>query len=326
MRRRDLLAFSAATAALGAHGAIAQRRMRRVGVLLAFTETDPTTRAIITSFAETLGRLGWVEGKTLSIDYRFAAGDSALFKRYAAELVNFNPDAILASTPPAVMALREQTRTIPIVFVLIIDPVEQGFVQSLARPGGNITGLDQIAPELGGRLELLKETVPKLSRVVVLWNPQNQTSTRNWNELQDPARQLGLALHSLEVRNADELDKALNVATSARADALAMLPDPVFVANLKRIADFAAKDRLPSIFHLREFADAGGLITYGPDRSDLFRRAAAYIDKILKGAKPADLPIQLPTKFELVVNLKTAKAIGLELPPTLIARADEVIE
>jgi putative tryptophan/tyrosine transport system substrate-binding protein len=224
-------------------------------------------------------------------------------------------------------AAKNATQTIPIVIASGSDLVASGFAQSLARPGGNITGLDQIAPELGGkRLELLKEIVPKLSSVVVLWNPRNKTSTLNWNELQDPARQLGLALHSLEVRNADELDKALNVATSARADALAMLPDPVFVANLKRIADFAAKDRLPSIFHLREFADAGGLITYGPDRSDLFRRAAAYIDKILKGAKPADLPIQLPTKFELVVNLKTAKAIGLELPPTLIARADEVIE
>jgi putative ABC transport system substrate-binding protein len=161
----------------------------------------------------------------------------------------------------------------------------------------------------------------------VLWNPQNKTSTLNWNELQLPARQLGLALHSLEVRNVvDELDKAFEGAIRARADALVILPEPVFVGNLKRIADFAAKNNLPSIFHLREFVEAGGLIAYGPDRSGLFRRAAAYVDKILKGAKPADLPIQLPTKFELVINLKTAKALGLEVPPTLIARADEVIE
>ena len=160
----------------------------------------------------------------------------------------------------------------------------------------------------------------------MLWNPQNKTSTRNWNELQDPASQLGLLLHSLEVRSTDELDRGFELATGARADALVTLPEPVFVANLKRIADFAAKNRLPSLFHLREFADAGGLITYGPDRSDLFRRAAAYIDKILKGADPADLPIQRPTKFELVINLKTAKALGLEIPPTVLALADEVVE
>jgi ABC-type uncharacterized transport system substrate-binding protein len=225
-------------------------------------------------------------------------------------------------------AAKNATRTIPIVVAAASDLVASGLAESLARPGGNVTGLDQIAPELGAkRLELLKEIVPKLATVAVLWNPQNTTSTLNWNELQLPARQLGLALQSLEVRNVvDELDKAFEDAIRARADALVILPEPVFVGNLKRIADFAAKNHLPSVFHLREFVDAGGLMAYGPDRTDLFRRAAAYVDKILKGAKPADLPIQLPTKFELVINLKTAKALGLEIPPTVLARADEVIE
>jgi len=184
-----------------------------------------------------------------------------------------------------------------------------------------------MAPELGGkRLELLKEIVPKLSRVAVLWNPQNPASTLNWKELQLPARQLGLQLHSLEVRSPTGFDKAFEDATRARAGALAIMPDPVFVTNLKRIADLAAKSRLPSMFHLREFVDAGGLVAYGPDRSDMFRRAATYVDKILKGAKPGNLPIEQPTKFELVINLKTAKALGLTIPPSLLLRADQVIQ
>jgi putative tryptophan/tyrosine transport system substrate-binding protein len=326
MRRREFITLLGGAAAAWPLTAQAQQstKIPRVGLLSTFSpsETMPWHQAL----REGLRHLGWVEGENITVEYRYAESRLDRLPALASDLVRLNVDLIVADTMSPAFAAKNATQTIPVVIASGSDLVASGFAQSLARPGGNITGLDQITPELGGRLELLKETVPKLSRVVVLWNPQNQTSTRNWNELQDPARQLGLALHSLEVRNADELDKALNVATSARADALAMLPDPVFVANLKRIADFAAKDRLPSIFHLREFADAGGLITYGPDRSDLFRRAAAYIDKILKGAKPADLPIQLPTKFELVVNLKTAKAIGLELPPTLIARADEVIE
>ena len=209
------------------------------------------------------------------------------------------------------------------------DPVASGLVESLARPGGNVTGLSQMPPELAGkRLELLKEMVPKLSRVAVLWNPQSASSTLTWKEIQLPARQLGIQLHSLEVRSPNDFDKAFEDATRARAGALVILPDPVITTNLKRIADLAAKSRLPSIFQFSEFADAGGLVTYGPDRADLFRRAATYVDKILKGAKPGDLPVEQPTKFELVINLKTAKALGHHDPavdPVARRQGDRVV-
>jgi putative ABC transport system substrate-binding protein len=202
-----------------------------------------------------------------------------------------------------------------------------GLVESLARPGGNVTGLSQMISELGGkRLALLKEMVPKLSLVAVLWNPQSASSTLYWKEIQLPARQLGLQLHSLKVRGPDDFDKAFEDATRARAGALVVTGDPVITANLKRIAGLAAKSRLPSIYQSSAFVDAGGLVAYGPDRADLYRRAATYVDKILKGAKPGDLPIEQPTKFELVINLKTAKALGLTIPQSLLLRADEVIQ
>ena len=208
-----------------------------------------------------------------------------------------------------------------------VTPLASGLVESLARPGGNVTGLSQILQELGGkRLGLLKEMVPKLSSVAVLWNPQSASATLNWKENQQPARQLGIQHHSLEVRSPNELDKAFEAATRARAGALAILPDPVMTTNLKRIADFAAKNRLPSIYQWSEFADAGGLVTYGPDRADLFRRAATYVDKILKGTKPGDLPVEQPTKLELVMNLKTAKTLGITIPQSILVRADRVIE
>ena len=327
MRRRDFVALLGGSVAAWPLAARAQQptKIPRVGLLSTFSPSE--TRPWHQALRQGLRDLGWVEGENISIEYRYAEGRLDRLPGLASDLVRFQVDLIFTDTTSPALAVKYATRTIPVVVASASDFVESGLAQSVARPGGNITGLDQIAPELGGkRLELLKEIVPKLSSVVALWNPQNKTSTRNWNELQDPARQLGLLLHSLEVRNADELDKAFEVASGARADALAILPEPVFVANLKRIADFAAKNHLPSTFHLREFADAGGLLAYGPDRSDLFRRAAAYVDKILKGAKPADLPIQLPTKFELVINLKTAKALGLTVPDKLLAAADEVIE
>jgi len=207
------------------------------------------------------------------------------------------------------------------------DPVAIGLVESLARPGGNVTGLSQMISELGGkRLALLKEMVPKLSLVAVLWNPQSASSTLYWKEIQLPARQLGLQLHSLKVRGPDDFDKAFEDATRARAGALVVTGDPVITANVKRIAGLAAKNRLPSIYQSSDFADAGGLVAYGPDRAELYRRAATYVDKILKGAKPGELPIEQPTKFELVVNLTTAKALGITIPQSLLLRADEVIQ
>ena len=271
--------------------------------------------------------LGWVEGKNISIEYRYAEGRSDRLPELAADLVRLKVDVIVASVTSDALAAQKATRAIPIVIAAPSDPVATGLVESLARPGGNITGLSQMAPELAGkRLELLKEIVPKLSRVAVLWNPQGVGATLNWKEIQPPARQLGVQLHSLEVRSPNEFDKAFEDATRARAGALAIMADPVIVTNLKRIADLAAKSRLPSIFHSSEFADAGGLVAYGPDRADLFRRAATFVDKILKGAKPADLPVEQPTKFELVVNLKTAKALGITIPQSVRFRADRVIE
>jgi putative tryptophan/tyrosine transport system substrate-binding protein len=271
--------------------------------------------------------LGWIEGKTIIIEYRYAEGRSDRLPELAADLVRLKVDIIVTAVTNDTLAAKNATREIPIVMAAAGDPVATGIVESLARPGGNITGLSQMNPELTGkRLDLLKEIVPKLSPVAVLWNPEDPISILGWDEIQLPARKLGVEVHSLEVRSPGDLDKALDEAARTHVGALVIMPNPVFVTNLKRIADFAAQNRLPSIFHLREFANAGGLVSYGIDRSDQFRRAATYVDKILKGAKPADLPVEQPTKFELVINLKTAKTLGLAVPASLLTRADEVIE
>ncbi len=271
--------------------------------------------------------LGWVEGKNLSIEYRYAEGKSDRLPDLTTDLVRLKVEVIVTSGTTGTLAAQKATKAIPIVMAAAGDPVAYGLGETLARPGGNVTGVSQMASELAGkRLELLKEIVPKLSRVAVLWDPQVASSALNWKELQLPAQQLGLQLLSLEVRSPDDLDKAFEAATRARAGALVITGDTLFNANLKRIAGLAAKIRLPSIFQISEFADAGGLVSYGPDRADMYRRAATYVDKILKGAKPGDLPVEQPTKFELVINLKTAKAIGITIPRTVLFRADRVIE
>jgi len=241
----------------------------------------------------------------------------------AAELLRHKVEIVVVEGGEAARVVQQMSKTIPIVMAEATGPVERGLVQSLARPGANITGLSLSPLELiGKRLELLKEIVPKLSRMAVLWNPRSPAATLAWKEIQLPARQLGVQLHSLEVRSPDDFDKAFEEATRVRADALTMFS----LGDYKRIADLAAKSRLPSIHWARAFAESGGLLAYGPDVADLFRRAAAYVDKILKGAKPGDLPVEQPTKFELVINLKTAKALGLTIPPTVLLRADQVIE
>ena len=300
-------------------------KVPRIGVLSPFSPSD--TAPWYQAFLQGLRELGWVEGKNISIEYRYAEGKADRLPELAADLVRLKVDIVVANGTPDGLAAKNATKTIPIVLASAGDPVATGLVESLARPGSNITGLSQTAGEMHGkRLELLKDMVPKVSRVAVIWNPQTLTSTLAWKEIQLPARALGVQLHSLEVRSAADLDKAFEDATRALAGALAIMPGPLFVGNLKRLADLAAKHRLPSIFHLTEFVDSGGLMTYGADRSDLFRRAATYVDKILKGTKPADLPVEQPTKFELVINLKTAKALGLTIPQSLLLRADEVIQ
>jgi len=325
-RRRLLVAIGAG--ALGApFASLAQQpaKVRRVGLLSSYLPTD--TVAWHEAFRQGLRDLGWVEGKNISIEIRYSEGCSDRLPALAAELVGLKVDIIVASANTDARAAKRATETIPIVMASAGDPVAGGFVATLARPGGNVTGLSQIAPEMAGkRLELLKEIIPKLSRVAVLWNPQGTTSPLSWKETQLPARQLGIQLHSLEVRSLGDFDKAFAGAAAARAGALVVLPDPLFVTNLKRIADFAVKNHLSSIFHLGEFADAGGLMTYGPNRSDSFRRAATYVDKILKGAKPGDLPVEQPTKFELVINMKTAKSLGIKIPNSILVRAERVIQ
>jgi putative ABC transport system substrate-binding protein len=325
-RRELLIALGGgALAWAGTARAQAPAKVRRIGLLTAISPSEAASW--LQAFRQGLRDLGWVEGKNLTIEYRYAEGRSDRLPELAADLVRLKVDIIVASAATAALAAQKATRTIPIVVAAAGDPVALGLAESLARPGGNVTGLSQMGQELiGKRVELLKEMVPKLSRVAVIWNPQNSASTLSWKEIQPPARQLGVQLQSLEVRSPDEFNKAFEAATQARAGALYVTGDPLFNENRKRIAERAAKSRLPSIHHLSEFADAGGLAAYGPDRADAFRRAATFVDKILKGAKPGDLPVEQSVKFELVINLKTAKAIGITIPRTVLFRADRVIE
>jgi ABC-type uncharacterized transport system substrate-binding protein len=279
------------------------------------------------SFRREFRSLGYVEGKNIVFEYRSADDQLDRLTALADELVRLKVDVLLASTTPAAVAAKNATRTIPIVFVGGFDPVALGLVDSLARPGGNVTGFTSIAVVLTGkRLELLKETVPKLSRVAVLWDPQNPGSAQQWKESQRQARELGLQLHSMAVSSADKYEGAFKEAVKARSAALAVTADALANANGKQIADLATKARLPAIYPWSEFVDNGGLMSYGSNFAAAGRDVARYVDKILKGAKPADLPVEQPTKFELFINLKRAKQIGLTIPPNVLVRADKVIK
>jgi putative tryptophan/tyrosine transport system substrate-binding protein len=325
-RRRDVLVLlGAAALAPETVRPQAPAEVRRIGLLSPYSPSD--TALWHQAFRLGLRDLGWVEGKNLGIEYRHAEGRTDRLPELAADLVRLKVDTIVAAVSSDALAARKATRAIPIVVASAGDPVESGLVDSLARPGGNVTGLTNIPAELAGKmLQLLKEAVPKLSRVAVLWNLERAGSTLYREEIQLPARQLGIQLHWLEVRSRNDFGQAFEAAIKARAGALFVARSPMIYTNLKRVADFAAKNRLPSIFHLEEFVDAGGLVAYGSDRADLYRRAATYVDKILRGAKPADLPVERPTKFRLAVNLKTAKAIGITIPQSVLFRADRVIE
>jgi putative ABC transport system substrate-binding protein len=273
-----------------------------------------------------LRELGYVEGKNIAIEYRSADNKLDRLPALADELVRLKVDVILTPSPPAALAAKNATRTIPIVFNSISDPVALGLVDSLARPGGNITGVANIASELiGKRLEILKETIPKLSRVAVLWNPQGPTSADPWKESQLAAKALGLQLHSMEVSSADKYEGAFKEAIKAGSTGLAVTLSPLANANQKRIADLAAKHRLPAIYPRGDYVESGGLMSYGADQTEAYRRVALMVDKILKGTKPADIPIEQPMKFEFIVNLKTAKQLGFTIPPNVLARANKVI-
>ena len=274
-----------------------------------------------------LRELGYVEGKNIAFEYRYADNKLDRLPVLADELVRLKVDVLLTPSTAEALAAKNATKTIPIVFLGGGDPVVDGLVDSLARPGGNITGVTNIAPVLvGKRLELLKDTIPKLSRVAVLWDPHGPSSVQQWKESQLPARELGLQLHSMEIRSANDFENAFKEAAKAGNAALAVTSSPFINSYQKRIADLATKNRLPAIYTRIDFVDSGGLMSYGPDQAELYRRAATYVDKILKGAKPADLPVEQPKKFELIINLKAAKQIGVTIPPNVLARADRVIK
>jgi putative ABC transport system substrate-binding protein len=280
------------------------------------------------NFLQALHGLGYVEGKNILIEYRFAGGNFKRLAAMAAELVQLNVDVIVTVVTQASLAAKAATKTIPVVMLGVSDPVGSRLVTSLARPGGNITGTSSQTAEVSGKsLELLKEVVPKLSRVAVLWNPANAIfQVQLLKATERAAGVLGLQLREFSARNTDELERAFAAISNARVDALMVLGDPTLVVHKARIIDFAAKHRLPAIYGTKDHAEAGGLITYGPDYAAQFQRGAFYVDKILKGVKPAELPVEQPTKFELAINLKTARALGLTIPPMLLVRADKVIE
>jgi putative tryptophan/tyrosine transport system substrate-binding protein len=328
MNRRDtvvaLLALVAAPLAAEAQQAA---KIARIGYL---TTNLAATPHLPEAFRQGLRDLGYVEGRNLVIEYRDAEGKFERLPALAAELVVLKIDVIVTSETPAALAAKQATRTIPIVFSFAVDPVTSGLVASLARPGRNVTGLATLVPELvGKRLEQLTQAVPGVSRVAVLWQPGSQverTETDVLKRAEVAARTVGVRLQFVEARGPENFDRAFSDMTGARAGALTVLGSAMLFNERRRLVDLAAKNRLPAVYGLREYVDAGGLMAYGPSIPDLYRRAATYVDKILKGAKPADLPVEQPTKFELVINLKTAKALGLTIPPSLLGRADEVIQ
>jgi putative tryptophan/tyrosine transport system substrate-binding protein len=307
-------------------GAVAQaqpaKKVYRIGVL-ASTNFSFQREA----FLRGLGDLGYAEGKNITIEYRSAEGKFDRLPELAAELVSLKVDVIVASSNPAIIALKQATKTIPIVMTVVADPVGAGFIASLARPGGNITGLSNIAEDLSGkRLELLKEVNPKITRVAVFRNPTIPTHAVLWKETNAAANTLGLRLITQDIGGPEDFEVAFTAILRDRAEALIVLPEPITLAHRKHIVDLAAKNRLPGMYAFEQFTDAGGLMAYGPSYTDLWRRGATYVDKILKGTKPADLPVEQPTKFELIINLKAAKQIGLTVPPNVLARADRVIK
>jgi putative ABC transport system substrate-binding protein len=279
------------------------------------------------AFKQGLREQGYVEGQNIVVERRFGEARAERIAEVAAELARLKLDVIVVSTDVAIAAVKRQTQTVPIVMVGSTDPVGIGFVASLARPGGNVTGLSTMSPELSAkRLALLKEAVPGLFRVGIVWDPDSRGAVLDYKETEGAARSLRLQLQSVEVSRADDFDRAFSALTTARAEALIVPPAFLAFTNRNQIASLAKKNRLPSMYGVRDYVDAGGLMAYGPNQAELWRRAATYVDKILKGAKPGDLPVEQPTKFELVINLKTAKALGLTVPPSLLRRADHVIQ
>ena len=328
--RRALLRTAISVSVLSSVPSVfAQRKpakVHRIGLL--FPGSPTATAHLQEAFKRTLVELGYAEGRDVAIEARHADGSVEKIPPIAAEMARGKFDVIVTATDPGVAAVKKQTQTIPIVMVGTTDPVGTGFVESLARPGGNVTGLSTMSAELSGkRVELMREIIPGIARIAFLWNPDVRGALFAYKETESAARAMRIQLQSIELTRGEDLDAALATLTQQRAQALiAQAPNPVLFSRRDQVVGFTQRNRLPSMYGQNEFADAGGLISYGPSAADSYVQAARYVDKILKGAKPAELPVQQPTRFELIVNLKTAKAIGISIPPSVMVRADRVIQ
>jgi putative ABC transport system substrate-binding protein len=329
VKRREFIAMLGGAAAAWPLAARAQQPsgMRRIGVLMNLAESDPEGQARIAAFREGLGKLGWSEGRDVQIDYRWFAGDPGRARAYAAELVKLKPDVVFAAPTSSVAALQRETRSVPIVFAQVADPVGAGFVASLARPGGAITGFANFEYAIGAKwLELLKQIAPRVTSVAVIYDPANPEWKAFLPVIEAAARSFGMQVSVSAVRNDIEIERAIEEFTREPSGGLIPLPGPLMAVHRDLIISLATRHRLPNVYAFRYYPIGGGLASYGTDNIDLYRRAASYVDRILKGEKPGDLPVQQATKFELVINLKTAKAFGLDPPISLLARTDEVIE
>jgi putative ABC transport system substrate-binding protein len=329
MRRREFITLLGGTAAAWplAAGAQQPERMRRIGVLMNTAAEDPESPVRLASFLQGMQQLGWTDGRNVRIYVRWGADDADRSRRYATELLALAPDVILSSGSPAVGQLLQATRAVPIVFVLVVDPVGSGIVESLARPRGNATGFPLFEYGISGKwLELLKEIAPRTTRVAVLRDPALASGGGQLGAIQSVAPSFGVELSPVNVRESGEIERAITAFARQPNGGLIVTGSALATSHRAMITALAAQYRLPAVYPQRHYITGGGLISYGPDTVDPFRRAAGYVDRILKGEKPADLPVQAPTKYELVINLKTAKSLGLDVPPTLLARADEVIE
>jgi putative ABC transport system substrate-binding protein len=328
MKRREIIALLGGAAVglpLATRGQA--EATRRIGALIAFAKDDPETEERLAAFQQGLAKRGWVEGRNIHIDYRFAAGLADPLPVFAKELVALQPDVILGHTPGAILALQRETRTIPIVFVNVSDPIGLGFIASLARPGGNVTGvLHYEATIIGKWLAMLREIAPHLTRAALLANPKVSSYQYFLRSAQATAPSLGIDLTDSPVQTAADIERAIEELARRPNNSLILPPDATTIVQRDLIVALAARHGLPAVYALKTFVVAGGLMSYGTDQNDLFRLAASYVDRILRGDKPADLPVQAPTRFETTVNLKTAKALGLDVPAHLLVAADEVIE
>jgi putative tryptophan/tyrosine transport system substrate-binding protein len=331
MRRRDFLTTIAAAAAAWPLTGRAQDAgpLRRVGVLSSIGESDPEAQLMVTAFHQALQDAGWAEGRNLRIDHRWAAGSSGRIREFAKQLVALQPDAIVAHTTPSVAALLKETTTIPIVFVQVSDPIGSHFIANLAHPGGNVTGFTNFEPSMAGKwVEMIKEIAPAVTRIAIVFNPETAPYVGRFYQgpFEAAARSLGIEPHANPVHNEREIESAMTALQGQPRSGVIMMPDTFNIVHRERTIALAARYKLPAVYPYRFAVREGGLLSYGVDQVDLFRRAGGYVGRILKGDKPAELPVQTPTKFEIAINLGTAKALGVEVPQTLLVAADEVVE